>query len=135
MRPNIKTLALLAAAACASLLAQAEEVNYTDATLTQLWKCTNVNEVPELVVQGYGVDDTFILHDWYNGNIIQYDRNGAPGTVLATTGEWFSPALSHDEAGNWIVRQREWDYPLQSTYPELLLIKADGSQSASIRTS
>ena len=132
MKPNIKTLALLAAAACASLLAQAEEVNYTDATLTQLWKCTNVNEVPELVVQGYGVDDTFILHDWYNGNIIQYDRNGAPGTVLATTGEWFSPALSHDEAGNWIVRQREWDYPLQSTYPELLLIKADGSQSESI---
>ena len=123
-------LATLALAGWSS--AAAEEVNYNGGTLTQEWKSTNILENPTHGRFAYGKGNQFYIHNNYVGQIQLYDQNGATETTFSTRTSRNVSALGRDDAGNWVIRLRTQQGPIDSASPEFRIISADGEQTYDI---
>ena len=123
---SVALTALLALMGGQPMVAQVEEA-FNGATFEQVWKSDVVLEVPTQGNQGYGENDQIIIHNNQEGRIMYHDRNGWTGhEVPSQTGS--GKGISHDDAGNWIVRPMNQQIELQLEEPEFLLISADGTQ-------
>lgn len=118
----------------------AEETGFNGAEFEQLWKSENIlgvstviEDLPDGAQQGFGMNDKIYIHLNYQGRIVSHDSNDfIAGWEIPTETDpndiFIDAALSHDEAGNWIIRTRSVYYPLGSVENEFLLISADGTR-------
>lgn len=142
MKQKLKSLLLIALVAMATTLGiRAEEEGFNGGKLEQIWKSSTIlgvstvigEEWPDGGQQGYGADDKIYVHLNFQGKIVSHDSNDflpdwEVETALDYEDGFIDAALSHDEAGNWIVRTKNQNYYLGSYENEFLLIKHDNSQ-------
>ncbi|MBR6432287.1 MAG: hypothetical protein IKS64_05480, partial [Muribaculaceae bacterium] len=108
------------------MTAQVEE-GFNGATFEQVWKSDVVLQIPTRGNQGYGENDQFIIHNNIEGKLMYHDRDGWTGQEVTTKAR-SGKGISHDDAGNWIVRPMNQQIELQQEDPEFLLISADGTR-------
>ena len=123
---SVALTALLALMGGQPMVAQVEEA-FNGATFEQVWKSDVVLEVPTKGNQGYGENDQIIVHNNQDGRIMYHDRDGWTGYEVPSQAR-SGKGISHDDAGNWIVRPMNQQIELQLEDPEFLLISADGTQ-------
>lgn len=123
---SVALTALLALMGGQPMVAQVEEA-FNGATFEQVWKSDVVLEIPTKGNQGYGENDQIIVHNNQDGRIMYHDRNGWTGYEVPSQ-RGSGKGISHDDAGNWIVRPMNQQIELQLEDPEFLLISADGTQ-------
>ena len=123
---SVALTALLALMGGQPMVAQVEEA-FNGATFEQVWKSNVVLEVPTKGNQGYGENDQIIVHNNQEGRIMYHDRNGWTGHEVPSQ-QRSGKGISHDDAGNWIVRPMNQQVELQLEEPEFLLISADGTK-------
>jgi hypothetical protein len=123
---SVALTALLALMGGQPMVAQVEEA-FNGATFEQVWKSDVVLERPTRGNQGYGENDQIIIHNNQEGRIMYHDRDGWTGYEVPSQAR-SGKGISHDDAGNWIVRPMNQQTGLQLERPEFLLISADGTQ-------
>ncbi len=108
------------------------EVGFNGAKFEQLWRSDNVYAHPDYVMQAYGANDEFIIHNNWEGMIMFHDRNDfLPEKEMAVQAR-IGMGISHDDVGNYLVCLLRQNVPVQNRRPEFRIIKADGSKTVDI---
>lgn len=107
------------------------EEAFNGAKFTRLWLTHDVYEHPDYVMAGYGVDDHFVINNNWEGKIMRHDQTQWLDEYDMGR-QQYGIGLSHDDAGNHIVRLLRQTRGLQNRVPEFLLVSADGTQQVEI---